>query len=578
MSTLWKTYLLALVFLAPTHSSAGSPCRPRPPGSTIQPSTEGPSSSISETRSRSTLDQFVTIELPLASASETEGTDGKRSGQYGATTALMSYHTDTPGNGAKTGSLLTEVRPHPEITSWSSIPTEFGSFIGSPTSEPTETAFVSATQIDTRTEVVTAPRDRNTSQSDTSHVQLPWFQSTQTSASPEDTISHSSSPFQPTRGLSNSQDLPIHTSLPESSNRAISTDLTASGSETVTSPISEISLGSAEHTDSIAATSTNPSVGQETTAQDGSQSANTTTGVLADSSNVSLPHTPQLSVTSNPRTSTESIESQDDAATSTGNIDTASLDPTTSLSGEISASGEPTGSSLSGDDSSALSGTHTAVKGSQAMSEVSTSESDTIVSSDPATNDQSATTDVSSEQTRPNVSETHITSGTESGGLHNTSQGGHITDPIEATTGAAVPKSTAISEEPVVTSHELSETPIQQTEITDTDGQVVTWSATRDPQHTDNFRTVTQTDDDGGLIVMFPGGWKWSPIGGGKKGGPTPTADPTLGDDKNEDPDDEDDDDRETCTSSAPPKCTLTMSYYTQEDGVGTRQVDKPIR
>ncbi|KAF4501504.1 hypothetical protein FAGAP_2297 [Fusarium agapanthi] len=41
----------------------------------------------------------------------------------------------------------------------------------------------------------------------------------------------------------------------------------------------------------------------------------------------------------------------------------------------------------------------------------------------------------------------------------------------------------------------------------------------------DNTKTITQTDDDGVIILIFPGGWKWSRLDG-LKGGPLPTGNP----------------------------------------------------
>jgi hypothetical protein len=99
----------------------------------------------------------------------------------------------------------------------------------------------------------------------------------------------------------------------------------------------------------------------------------------------------------------------------------------------------------------------------------------------------------------------------------------------------------------------------QQATITGTDGKIATWTAIRDPDHTDNAQTQTQTDDDGGVILIFPGGWKWISVPGGNKGGPMPTMNPAPGGNGKSDPDNDDDD--ENCTTTAPPKCTLTMSY-----------------
>lgn len=116
----------------------------------------------------------------------------------------------------------------------------------------------------------------------------------------------------------------------------------------------------------------------------------------------------------------------------------------------------------------------------------------------------------------------------------------------------------------------------EQATVTSSDDEVVTWSAVRDPEHIDNTKTITQTDDDGAIVPIFPGGWWWSRLDG-LKGGPLPTGNPKPIDNGKDDPEeddkdeDDDDDDEEKCTTTAPPRCTLTLSYYTGEDGEGTR-------
>ncbi|KAF5972645.1 hypothetical protein FBULB1_8667 [Fusarium bulbicola] len=153
--------------------------------------------------------------------------------------------------------------------------------------------------------------------------------------------------------------------------------------------------------------------------------------------------------------------------------------------------------------------------------------------------------------------------------------------PVTFTSEVADPKSTVEGDRPPVTAPPGTETEGEQATVTGSDDEVITWSAVRDPEHTDNTKTITQTDDDGAIIPIFPGGWKWIRVDG-LKGGPLPTGNPKPIDTGKDDPeddnkdededddDDDDDDDEEECTTTAPPKCTLTLSYYTGEDGEGT--------
>ncbi|KAF5686645.1 hypothetical protein FCIRC_2788 [Fusarium circinatum] len=175
------------------------------------------------------------------------------------------------------------------------------------------------------------------------------------------------------------------------------------------------------------------------------------------------------------------------------------------------------------------------------------------------------------ENTQPVVSQTQAPS---EGGSTVTQD---VPMPPQVTSEAADPKSTAEGDGPPVTAAPGAETEGELATVTGTDDEVITWSAVRDPEHTDNTETITQTDDDGVIIPIFPGGWKWYRLDG-LKGGPLPTGNPKpisngkndpKDDDKDEDDDDDDDDDEE-CTTTAPPTCTLTLSYYTGEYGEGT--------
>ncbi|PNP86022.1 hypothetical protein FNYG_01078 [Fusarium nygamai] len=131
--------------------------------------------------------------------------------------------------------------------------------------------------------------------------------------------------------------------------------------------------------------------------------------------------------------------------------------------------------------------------------------------------------------------------------------------PPQVTSEAADPKSTAEGDGPPVTDVPGAETEGELATVTGSDNEVITWSAVQDPDHTGNTKTITQTDDDGAIIPIFPGG-NPKPIDNGK--------DDPEDDDKDED--DDDDDDEEEGTTTAPPKCTMTLSYYTGEDGEGT--------
>ncbi|CZR36151.1 uncharacterized protein FPRO_03589 [Fusarium proliferatum ET1] len=174
------------------------------------------------------------------------------------------------------------------------------------------------------------------------------------------------------------------------------------------------------------------------------------------------------------------------------------------------------------------------------------------------------------EESQPAVSQTQAPSEGESTVTQD------VPGPPQVTSGPAGPKSTAEGDGPPVTAAPVTETEGEQATVTGSDDEVVTWSAVRDPEHIDNTKTITQTDDDGAIVPIFPGGWWWSRLDG-LKGGPLPTGDPKPIDKGKDDPedddkdeDDDDDDEEEGCTTTAPPKCTLTLSYYTGEDGERT--------
>lgn len=105
--------------------------------------------------------------------------------------------------------------------------------------------------------------------------------------------------------------------------------------------------------------------------------------------------------------------------------------------------------------------------------------------------------------------------------------------------------------------------------VTGTDGAVVTYTPTKDPEHSDLTETLTTTDDGGAVVIIFPGGWKWSPKGNAPTNRPpAPTKEPEN-DDKEDEDEDEEEDPTSTkptstsaeCTASEPPECTKTVSF-----------------
>ncbi|KAF4341816.1 hypothetical protein FBEOM_4273 [Fusarium beomiforme] len=261
---------------------------------------------------------------------------------------------------------------------------------------------------------------------------------------------------------------------------------------------------------------------------------------------------------------------EDTAMPPSTDLPTAPID-TTALPTE----GIPTSVSDGGVASSA--GDETVATDSGVPGTKSPSETDDSISSAATSAGQDETSSPIDKETQPVASQSQAPSVGGNSGMTSATQ--DVPPPSQVTSDAADPKSTAEGDAPPVTPAPDTKTDSegQQATITGSDGEVVTWSATQDPEHTDVTNTQTQTDDDGAIIVIFPGGWKWTPVGG--KGGPLPTIDPKPvnndNDDNNQDDDDDnddddDDDDEEECTTTAPPKCTLTMSYYTREDGEGT--------
>ncbi|KAH7234373.1 hypothetical protein B0J15DRAFT_408041 [Fusarium solani] len=112
-----------------------------------------------------------------------------------------------------------------------------------------------------------------------------------------------------------------------------------------------------------------------------------------------------------------------------------------------------------------------------------------------------------------------------------------------------------------------------ETAVTGTDGVVVTYTATKDPKETDLTEKKTTTDDDGFVIIIWPGGWKWVPKGGHAPTNrpPAPTKEPKHNDDDNPSsttptPTSYDSTTTPTetsteCSATEPPECTITVSY-----------------
>ncbi|KAF5557241.1 multidrug resistance [Fusarium napiforme] len=140
---------------------------------------------------------------------------------------------------------------------------------------------------------------------------------------------------------------------------------------------------------------------------------------------------------------------------------------------------------------------------------------------------------------------------------------------------------------------------------------IVTFAPTQDPKFTSLTESTTTTDDNGILVVIWPGGWKWRPVGdkmpatlpSPPKSNPSPVAEP--GD---EDPDDDDVSTKEAkstvtktapvstgasttatsveptsetttsettaeCTATEIPDCTKTMSYITMSESVTITEI-----
>lgn len=146
------------------------------------------------------------------------------------------------------------------------------------------------------------------------------------------------------------------------------------------------------------------------------------------------------------------------------------------------------------------------------------------------------------------------------------------TSTITATVGqsASIPRSTAAK---------TTSRPVK-TIVTGSKGIVATYVATQDPKYTTNRKTTTTTDDHGHDIIIFPGGWRWIPIGLPPLRLPPPpklNPDPHNHDDHGGKDNGHSEDHRTShsksstssgrCTTTEPPECTKTVSFITSGTG-----------
>ncbi|PON24798.1 hypothetical protein TGAM01_v206306 [Trichoderma gamsii] len=145
-----------------------------------------------------------------------------------------------------------------------------------------------------------------------------------------------------------------------------------------------------------------------------------------------------------------------------------------------------------------------------------------------------------------------------------------------STTTATVGQSAGI---PHSTAAKTTSTPVE-TIVTGSKGIVATYVATQDPKYTTNRKTTTSTDDHGHDIIIFPGGWRWIPIGLPHLRLPPPpklNPDPHNHDDHGGNDNGHSEDHRTShiksstssgrCTTTEPPECTKTVSFITSGTG-----------
>ncbi|KAG7419443.1 putative MFS-type transporter [Fusarium oxysporum f. sp. rapae] len=143
--------------------------------------------------------------------------------------------------------------------------------------------------------------------------------------------------------------------------------------------------------------------------------------------------------------------------------------------------------------------------------------------------------------------------------------------------------------------------------VTASSDAIVTFAPTKDPEFTSLTETTTTTDYNGIIVVIWPRGWKWKPVGdkmpatlpNPPKSNPSPVADP--GDEDSDDDDVSTKEAKSTVTTTAPasttatsaeptseattseataecavteiPECTKTISYITMSQSVTIREI-----
>lgn len=145
-----------------------------------------------------------------------------------------------------------------------------------------------------------------------------------------------------------------------------------------------------------------------------------------------------------------------------------------------------------------------------------------------------------------------------------------------STTTATIGQSASI---PRSTATRATSRPVEVT-VTGSKGVVATYVASQDPKYTTNRKSITTTDDHGHNIIIFPGGWRWIPLGLPPLGlPPPPKSNPDPHDhDNHGGKDDGHSEDHRTshsksstssarCTTTAPPECTKTVSFVTSGTG-----------
>ncbi|KAJ4141793.1 hypothetical protein NW768_001011 [Fusarium equiseti] len=562
MHHLWKSGLLVLASLGFELSSA-SACRPRPSSLYKQPTTTDGPLLVGNATSGSTWDHYATAGWPVTSASEPQGSStwGVMPGSgnsetlpHGGTTVIVSHST---AGADETGSVPLDDSTQPIAISWDGDHTtkKFSSLLDPETTMGT--SFPSehsggGTNID-KASLTSGSQPSGTDTVDHSSEEGHENEATQSliPSNSDETLPNTSAPTIPP---------PPHLS----SSHGISEEVPSSPVGSVTSPASETVSTPSEQTQSTDGAKITPTDRQHTTVPTGSQSEtddSTLTGpILSHTFQPTFSH----SFTTDVATFTGPMESQDvtSANTEGDDVTTSSSDAATTISEDASLPPVFTATSLTLDDDAPASFQHSQ------PTEVPSGDREELASLATGTSDEELATKPSDEQTHSDVSATQAPVSILPESTTTTSPG-EFTGPVEGTTIPAGPKSTASNDGSLPTSSGLPKTQGRQTTVTGTDGETATWSAVRDPELSNVSQTQTQTDDDSAIIVIFPGGWKWSPVGGGKKGGPTPTAVPTIEGDNEDDPDNEDDED-ERCTSTRPPTCTMTMSYYTDDKGEGT--------